>query len=946
MTNIDRKEIDLKARLINEFEFFVRYFFKHQFGRKFIMTPHFYSIIDALVSVVKGDIKRLIINIPPRYGKTAVAVKMFVAWVLANNPSAKFIHLSFSDDLALDNSSEIRELVKSEEYQRIFGVAIRTDSDSKKKWYTLSGGGLYATSTGGPITGFGAGAKTRERAGTNSPCDGFEGCIILDDPLKPDDAFSETMRNRINTRFNNTIASRVNSPTTPIIVIMQRLHECLLPGVMVRVPSGEAPIDSLKKNDYVYGSKGWQRIIATKTSEYSGISYGIRLYGSPTVCWTTDNHKYLTMRGWVRADEVLSNDWVRFPIARKTKNAGLNWPDVRMADPIKKPSGNFTGERRRSIDEGLLREMVSSKMPNVAIAKALGVHRNTINCYIHIYKIKRFVEKNSFNDDTHLCDPDFWRIVGYYLSEGSFCQNRDKTKCGVRFTFSHEEESVVQDLVSFFSKYGMTVKIQRKKKSVIEPHVFGGAFSDWLCENFGSGSFNKKLPEFVFSLDDDCKRELILGWLIGDGCIRKESNQLSGTSVSIAMLHGFQRLSLSMGKRCNIVSGRGRAFAVVIDGRQAISSGKGGELRFVNEDAMESMVKSRIDGDFCWYRVKKIDKKDYEGIVYDITTPSGDFVVGNATVHNSDMTGFLLEGGSGEDWHHVCLAAIKPDGTALWPEMHSIEKLRSMEQADPYTFAGQYMQIPSPLAGGIMKPDNITIIPALPMGIVEFVRGWDFAASTKGDFTAGAKLGVLPDGRWVIADMVRIRVSPDERDAALVNTANRDGDNCRISIPQDPGQAGLTQVKYLVRSLSGFSVKATPESGNKVVRAEPFAAQVNVGNVLMLKADWNDALISEMRMFPNGTFDDQVDALSRAFSMVITNESAQIFIPDVGKPINPLQARLLKEMPGLPNSVIDAIQIPSGMFCGNCSAYVAGQCADRGFLVGERDVGCDSFINK
>jgi predicted phage terminase large subunit-like protein len=256
------------------------------------------------------------------------------------------------------------------------------------------------------------------------------------------------------------------------------------------------------------------------------------------------------------------------------------------------------------------------------------------------------------------------------------------------------------------------------------------------------------------------------------------------------------------------------------------------------------------------------------------------------------------------------------------------------------------MQIPSPLAGGIMKPDNITIIPALPMGIVEFVRGWDFAASTKGDFTAGAKIGVLPDGRWLIADMVRIRVSPDERDAALVNTANRDGDNCRISIPQDPGQAGLTQVKYLVRSLSGFSVKATPESGNKVVRAEPFAAQVNVGNVVMLKADWNDALISEMRMFPNGTFDDQVDALSRAFSMLITNEPSQIFIPDVGKPINPLQARILKEMPGLPSAVVDAIQIPSGMFCGNCSAYVAGQCADRGFLVGERDVGCDSFINK
>lgn len=87
--NIDRKEIDLKARLINEFDFFIRYFFKHQFGRKFIMTPHFYEIIDALVEVVKGNITRLIINIPPRYGKTAVAVKMFVAWVLAAIPNLK-----------------------------------------------------------------------------------------------------------------------------------------------------------------------------------------------------------------------------------------------------------------------------------------------------------------------------------------------------------------------------------------------------------------------------------------------------------------------------------------------------------------------------------------------------------------------------------------------------------------------------------------------------------------------------------------------------------------------------------------------------------------------------------------------------------------------------------------------------------------------------------------
>ena len=81
---------------------------------------------------------------------------------------------------------------------------------------------------------------------------------------------------------------------------------------------------------------------------------------------------------------------------------------------------------------------------------------------------------------------------------------------------------------------------------------------------------------------------------------------------------------------------------------------------------------------------------------------------------------------------------------------------------------------------------------------------------------------------------------------------------------------------YLTRQFSGFRVTTSPESGDKVTRAEPFAAQVNVGNVLMLRGPWNDALINEMRMFPNGTFDDQIDGLSRAFSELITKYRLQI----------------------------------------------------------------------
>ncbi|UGA37942.1 phage terminase large subunit [Chromobacterium haemolyticum] len=229
----------LRADLLCEFEFFARWFFKAQTGRKFIVAPHHRQIIETLEAVARGDIKRLIINIPPRYGKTELAVKLFIAWCLANNPAAKFIHLSYSDDLALDNSSAVRDLIKHEEFQRLFDVKLKADSDSKKKWYTNQSGGVYATSAGGAITGFGAGLVGREKKGTGSPADGFGGCIIIDDPVKPDDAFSETMRGRINRRFNNTIASRVNSPDTPIIVIMQRLHEDDMTGFLLKGGSDE-----------------------------------------------------------------------------------------------------------------------------------------------------------------------------------------------------------------------------------------------------------------------------------------------------------------------------------------------------------------------------------------------------------------------------------------------------------------------------------------------------------------------------------------------------------------------------------------------------------------------------------------------------------------------------------------------------------------------------------
>lgn len=422
---------------------------------------HHQLICDALMRVYRGECKRLVINVPPRYSKTELAVVNFIAWCFGKVPDCEFIHASYSSALATNNSTNVRGLVQHEGYREIF-PELQLASDAQHHWKTSEGGVMYATGTGGTITGFGAG-KHR---------DGFGGAIIIDDPHKADEANSDVIRKGVIDWFQNTLESRKNSPETPIIVIMQRLHQ-----------------------------------------------------------------------------------------------------------------------------------------------------------------------------------------------------------------------------------------------------------------------------------------EDLAGWLLGD----------------------------------RGVDGKGPAVA----------------------------------------------------------------------------------GGNGEVWENLCLSVWNDDGTPLWPEKHDAPTLGRMEKSAPYVFAGQYRQLPAPPAGGTIQPDMLQIVDAIPYNVVEWCRGWDLGASTTGDHTAGGKVGRLSDGRYIIADMKREQFETNKRDALIKNTATADGRMLKQSLPQDPGQAGKSQVAAFAKLLAGHNVHFSPETGDKVTRATPMASQINAGNVLMLRGPWNDAFKGECRMFPFGKYDDQVDAAARGFNQLV-----------------------------------------------------------------------------
>jgi len=307
-------------------------------------------------------------------------------------------------------------------------------------------------------------------------------------------------------------------------------------------------------------------------------------------------------------------------------------------------------------------------------------------------------------------------------------------------------------------------------------------------------------------------------------------------------------------------------------GTRAAIAGRRADL-IVMDDPVGSQAdaESIVQRDYLWdwYRSDLITR----------LRPGGRIVVIMTRWHPDDLGGRILER-VGTEWRIVRLPALAEDddplgrseGEPLWPEWESRDALlRKRTLLGERAWSALFQQSPQPIGGKLFQVDQIAIIdPVAAQSPATVVRAWDLAATGANgkndpDWTVGVKFGRLPNDRYIILDVVRTRGSPREVEELIVMTAKRDGVNVTVAIPEDPGQAGKSQSSYLTRQLSGFVVVASRETGSKTTRAMPLASQVEAGNVLALRGLWNHELIEELRDFPLGRKDDQVDALARAF---------------------------------------------------------------------------------
>jgi len=265
-------------------------------------------------------------------------------------------------------------------------------------------------------------------------------------------------------------------------------------------------------------------------------------------------------------------------------------------------------------------------------------------------------------------------------------------------------------------------------------------------------------------------------------------------------------------------------------------------------------------------------------------------------LHQNDCTANMIEqiksaqrmDGGELRLKHICLPAeltdrVKPKSLISYYKDGLLDPVRLPREvlhenkavAGEYGYAGQFLQWPVPLGGGMFKTTKIKVEEEIPNRTVwlQKVRFWDKAGTEggKGAFTVGVLMGYSKDKRFWVLDVIRVRLGSAEREALIKRTAEIDGKSIIVGIEQEPGSGGKESAENTVKNLAGWRVRIDKPSGSessKALRADPYSVQVNNGNVVMKRGDWNVDYLSELSFFPYSKYKDQVDASSGAFNIL------------------------------------------------------------------------------
>jgi predicted phage terminase large subunit-like protein len=214
-------------------------------------------------------------------------------------------------------------------------------------------------------------------------------------------------------------------------------------------------------------------------------------------------------------------------------------------------------------------------------------------------------------------------------------------------------------------------------------------------------------------------------------------------------------------------------------------------------------------------------------------------------------------------------------GEPLFPELKSLEFLEQRRKLMTLgSWQALYQQSPILVGGGMFPIDKIEMLPERPASadVMSAARYWDKAGTSEGGaYTAGVLMLRMRDGTFVVVDVRRGQWSAIDRERVIKQTVMIDHEMypmTKFYVEQEPGSGGKESAESTIRMLAGYTVEADRVSGSKEVRADPFAAQWQAGNVRLVAAPWNKTYLDEFETAPVSKYMDQVDASTGAFNKI------------------------------------------------------------------------------
>ncbi len=792
-------------------------------------APHLALINSALMQLIsyslsegKTGFNNLIIDAPPRHGKSVTASQLFPAWFLGLQPDKRVILTSYGASLATKNSREVKKYVSMPKYRRVFNTGLAIDSKAKNRWDIANhSGGLYSVGVGGSVTGHGGDCLTGET-------------MIMTDVGE-----------------------------ISISTLTQLYYK---PKVLAY--------------DHNTGQLVYKAIVATKV-RFSDEIYETYTTNGKSVR-STGNHRFYTVEHGYRSSALLSGEESLITVDRLPSMPGgkgtarENVPAMLLQNQKQESHTNLhamwgflrkTGLRIREIStegdktELLLKSVFGCRFivraSNTVLQNLWGAFtRKRPKLLLQTLQgNSKEKEHNPEKGTTHFL-PCMWDGIRENLNSAAILLS---SLC----------KRIAFDTYAWYGKFTLSDGPKLREmvhrnaplyqgERWLEVHLLldGGGFRDSnytgetrIKIEFADTSYRRKSDKQQPRQSSNTLQNLPCG-----------TPQISQDTVSVVnhlCETGVKVYDIQVEDCCNF-------FANGILVHNCI----------IIDDPLKGRktAESELQRNNVW-----------EWLISDIFTrrePYSICIVMATRWHQGDPTGRLLLQ-QHKNWVHISLPAIAEEGDilgrqpgeALWPERYPIDSLLKIKEGmTDYEFSALFQGSPTSKDGGLFKITFFPIIDFEPADIIRKVRFWDLALSgkTSADYTVGLLMGETSTHNYVILDVVRRQLEWDGVPALIKATTIADGETVQVGIEEAFFQSRA--VDYLLHDpdLRMYSIRGYRPDTDKFTRALPFAARAGNNQVTVLRRTWTQDYIAEMCAFPMGSRDDQVDATSGAFEMNAT----------------------------------------------------------------------------